>query len=164
MTVLGIDPGPTQSAYVLFNGTQPLDAGIIANEAMLAKMDEFFGADHCAIEKVASFGMPVGEEVFETVHWGGRFTERWEATHAHLCGVGQAARIRRIDIKTHLCKNSRANDTHIRQALIDRFGPGKPKAIGTKAAPGPLYDIHADEWAALAVAVTHYDALALKVN
>jgi hypothetical protein len=45
----------------------------------------------------------------------------------------------------------------VRASLIDRFGPYKEKAIGKKATPGPLFGIHADEWSALAIAVTWYD-------
>jgi hypothetical protein len=153
MTVLGIDPGPTRSAYVLFDGRSITEHGILPNDEILIIITSR-ETDHLVIEKIASFGMPVGEEVFETVFWTGRFAQRWH---------GAAARIRRIDIKNHLCHNSRANDTHIRQALIDRFGPGKEKAIGKKAAPGPLFEIHADEWAALAVAVTHYDLIVKEI-
>ena len=57
-----------------------------------------------------------------------------------------------------LCKNNRAKDKNIRQALIDRFGPGKA-AIGTKKAPGPLYGLKSHLWSALAVAVVAADAL-----
>jgi hypothetical protein len=38
--------------------------------------------------------------------------------------------------------------------LLDRFGPGREVAVGTKRAPGPLYGIKGDEWSALAVALT----------
>jgi len=51
----------------------------------------------------------------------------------------------------------RAKDANIRQALIDRYGPGKDKAIGQKKTPGPLYGFKSHEWAALAVAVTWMD-------
>ena len=45
-------------------------------------------------------------------------------------------------------------DANIRQALIDRYGPGKDRAIGRKLSPGPLYGLSGDCWSALAVAVT----------
>ena len=57
----------------------------------------------------------------------------------------------------HLCGHPRAKDPNIRQALLDRFGPGREKALGTKKAPGALYGIKGDEWAALAVAITWWD-------
>ncbi|MBV8782506.1 MAG: hypothetical protein JO353_14005, partial [Phycisphaerae bacterium] len=51
----------------------------------------------------------------------------------------------------------RAKDGNIRQALIDRFGPTKERAIGKKKSPGPLYGMSGDCWSALAVAVTYAD-------
>jgi hypothetical protein len=41
--------------------------------------------------------------------------------------------------------------------MIDRFGPGKEKAIGRKATPGPLYGVKKDIWSALAIACYHLD-------
>ena len=61
--------------------------------------------------------------------------------------------IERREEKLHLCDSPRANDSTIRQAIIDRFG-GKDAAIGKKKVPGPLYGISGDVWAALAVAIT----------
>jgi len=60
----------------------------------------------------------------------------------------------------HLCKNNRAKDANIRQALLDRFpatGGGKAPQIGTKKQPGPLYGVTSHLWSALAVAVTWAD-------
>lgn len=101
-----------------------------------------------AIEMIASYGMPVGKEVFETCLWIGRFIEAYP---------GPYKLIYRRDVKMHLCHSMKANDAAIRQALIDRYGPGKEKAIGNKKTPGPLYGVHKDEWAALGVAVTALD-------
>ncbi len=156
MNILGIDPGPQKSAWVLYNGKIPLEFGIDDNIIMAASLQCLcVGADRVAIEMVASYGMPVGKDVFETCVWIGRFMERiWQAGPSM-----PISHIYRKDIKMNLCHNMRAKDSNIRQALIDRFGPGKDKAIGKKATPGPLYGIKADEWAALAVAVTYYDLL-----
>jgi hypothetical protein len=60
----------------------------------------------------------------------------------------------RKDVKLYLCGSLRATDANIRAALLDRFGPGREIAVGTKRAPGPLYGIKGDEWSALAVALT----------
>lgn len=103
---------------------------------------------HLAIEMIASYGMAVGSEVFDTCIWIGRFIQAWN---------GPYTQVFRKDVKMHLCGQTKAKDANVRQALIDRFGPGKDKAIGTKKNPGPLYGISGDIWAALAVAVTHYD-------
>jgi len=104
--------------------------------------------ERLVIEQIRSYGMAVGAEVFDTCVWTGRFIQAWGGPHTM---------VPRIDVKMHLCKSPRAKDTNVRQALIDRFGPGKDKAIGTKKNPGPLYGFKRDMWAALGVAVTYWD-------
>ena len=91
--------------------------------------------------------MPVGREVFDTVLWIGRFLEAWDRRG------GRHVLVYRKDVKLFHCESVRATDANIRAAIIDRFGPGKSKAIGTKAAKCPLYGIKGDEWSALAVAL-----------
>ena len=57
----------------------------------------------------------------------------------------------------HLCKNNRAKDGNVRQAILDRYpatGGGKNPQVGTKKAPGPLYGVSGHAWQALAVAIT----------
>ena len=147
MTILAIDPGPIESALVWFDGTNVLRMEILPNESVLGELVAT-DADHLAIERVESFGMAVGVEVFETVFYTGRFCEAF---------AGNFTRINRREIKLHLCGSSRAKDTNVRQALIDRFGPGKDAAVGTKRQPGPLYGIRSHLWSGLAVAVTWWD-------
>lgn len=155
MNILSIDPGYEQSAYVIYNGWLIIDKAKIPNGELLGLIKNVLGPEALVIEQIACMGMAVGEEVLETVFWTGRFREAWER---------QFDRIKRHEIKMHLCRSMRATDANIRQALIDRFGPGKDKAIGTKKAPGPLYGVKADIWAALAVAVTWHDKNCSKVE
>jgi hypothetical protein len=98
---------------------------------------------HLVIEMVASYGMPVGKEIFETVLAIGQMVEAWR---------GQHTLIYRKDVKMHLCGSMKAKDSNIRQALIDRHG--EP---GTKNSPGATYGISKDVWSALAVATTYHD-------
>jgi hypothetical protein len=154
-TILAIDPGTTRSAWVLYDGGRPARFDIWPNGDVLSWLrsgapsgarwgkEGFVEPDVAVIEQVVSYGMAVGAEV-ETVRWSGRFEEALHPTPVVL--------LPRMAVKMHLCGNSRAKDANIRQALLDRFG-GKA-ATGTKKAPGPLYGIHADLWAALAIAVT----------
>lgn len=144
MRVLGIDPGPVQTALVWYDGAQIMHH-LVANEEALDRMLDSF-PDLIAIEQVASYGMAVGATVFETCFWTGRF---WQIAEQNCI---RNIFLKRIDIKMHVCKDSRAKDSNIRQALIDRFG-----APGTKREPGVTYGIAKDLWAALAVAVTAYD-------
>ncbi len=151
MNVLAIDPGTEQSAYVVYDGAV-LEYGILDNEDFAREVREWTNyLNHMAIEMVACYGMPVGAEVFETCVWIGKFESAW--------GDCDISRVYRKDVKLHLCGQPRAKDANIRQALIDKFGPGKERAIGRKATPGPLYGIKSHEWAALAVAVTWWETM-----
>lgn len=152
MNILAIDPGNANSAYVFMSEGQVLEMDKLPNDDLLHMIDLIpWHLDAFVIEMIASYGMPVGREVFETCVWIGRFIQRRNDTH-HLAY--------RKDIKLHLCGTTRAKDANIRQALLDRFpatGGGKIPQVGTKAMPGPLYGIHSDIWAALAVAVYYSD-------
>lgn len=150
--ILAIDPGPSESAYVLWDGSRIADFGKVPNAEMLSLIrSEPYRANHghLVIEMIACYGMAVGAEVFETCVWIGRFIERADRRAATF-------RLTRNQVKNHLCHSSKANDSNIRQAIIDRFG-GKAAAIGKKATPGPLYGVSGDVWAALAVALTWSD-------
>jgi hypothetical protein len=162
MTVLAIDPGPTQSAWLVLVpaddhfllrdlGDRVTDLGIQPNAEVLTTLRDLDPRiDTVVIEWMEGFGMAVGREVFETVHWSGRFTEAVERAGREVVQLPRKA------VKLHLCGSLRAKDPNIRQALIDRFGGAAAK--GTKAAPGPLYGVSKDLWSALAIAVTHVDS------
>ena len=152
MRVLAIDPGNTMSAWCEFENGKIRRSDKVANEIVLRGFRADFTStwipEIVAIEMIASYGMAVGKEVFDTCMWVGRFIEAADAR-----GIYHRL-VYRKDVKLHLCQTVRANDANIRAAIIDRYGPGKEKAIGTKKAPGPLYGLKGDEWAALAVALT----------
>ncbi len=144
MRIIAIDPGNVSSAVVVWDGSKVVNKLYAANEAVLYQLEQWENGAPCVIEKIASFGMAVGETVFETVYWSGRFCQAYGPENVH--------RITRIAVKNHICHSSRAKDANIRQALIDRFG-----IVGTKKNPGPLFGVSGDLWAALAVAVTWWD-------
>ncbi len=152
MTVtLAIDPGFEQSAWLVYNGaTSGIRAfGITPNADLLAHLRSSVSedVDVVVIEQIASYGMAVGREVFETVFWSGRFAE---AVYPR-----PVAQLPRLQVKQAICHDSRAKDANIRAALLDRFGGAG--AQGTKAHPGPLYGISKDVWSALAIAVTYVE-------
>lgn len=161
MNLVAVDPGSEQSASVWISPLpphRPIEFSKQSNSALLEELKSAGahgrpgGWDHLAIEMIASYGMPVGAEVFDTCVWIGRFIQAWG---------GPYTLVYRREVKMFLCGNNTAKDGNIRQALIDRYG-GKAKAIGKKTgktdgvknAPGPLYGISDDVWSALAVAVT----------
>lgn len=152
MRILAIDPGPTQSAYVIVDGPFLLEHGIVDNSEFrsllaLRAMDTYITVG--VIEMIASYGMAVGAEMFETCVEIGRFCEIWKKWRAL-----DPVRLPRLAVKQALCHDSRAKDANIRAALIDRFGG--PSCIRKG---GALYRVKADEWAALGVAVAYQDLL-----
>ena len=106
----------------------------------------FADYDLLVIEMIASYGMPVGKEVFDTCVWIGQFKEI--ATMKNK----KVEYIYRKDEKMNLCNSMKAKDSNIRQALIDRFG-----VVGTKKNPGWFYGFKKDIWQAYAVGVTYLD-------
>jgi hypothetical protein len=153
MLIYAIDPGTEQSALVCYDSTQQriVEHVIADNDAILSVllcMPQRDGERALVIEQIESFGMAVGAETFRTVWWAGRFYQAWD---------GEAWQLPRRAVKLHLCYSARATDANIRTAILDRFGPGKEKAVGKKAAPGPLFGIRSHEWSALSIAITFAD-------
>jgi len=151
--VIGLDPGPYQSAVVVYDGFTVIEHHTLSNDELIGWLIGFRSTAvdaRLVIEQVAAMGMAVGAEVFLTAFWDGRFYQVW------VDGGQLGAHLKRHEIKLQLCGSMRAKDANIRAALIDKFG-GQKWAVGTKKTPGPLYGIKGDEWAALAVALCWYD-------
>lgn len=166
MRILAIDPGNTHSGWVIIDShtRRPLQIDKSPNELVL---DHCYGDlqwDTAVIEMIASYGMAVGREVFDTCIWIGRFTEAIK-THTEIYKpnktLDQALTYTvRQTVKLHHCHTIKAKDANIIQALIDRFTPGQPnRGKGTKANPGWFYGFKADIWQAYALAVQHADQL-----
>lgn len=155
MNILAIDPGSTESAYSIMDDEyKPVEFDKIDNDVLLQllpfKLNQY-GVRYVVIEMIASYGMGVGQEVFDTCVWIGRFQERCENRGHDFVSVKF---VFRKDVKMNLCGSMRAKDSNIRQALIDRFG-----VVGIKAKPGWFYGFKKDIWSAGAVAVTFLDKL-----
>ena len=152
--ILAIDPGPVESAYALIDADtrEPIEVGKLPNwEVRVITHHHLPYLCAGAVEMVASYGMAVGKEVFETCVWIGRYIE--------VTG-GMLAPIVRLDVKMHHCHNAAAKDSNIAQALIDRFASGQPnRGKGTKAKPGWFYGFHDDIWQSYALAVLVADRL-----
>ena len=159
-TILAIDPGNIQSGYVIVEHdgeeiSRVLEVGKIENNVLLSLIaQKLYGNGYdVAIEMIAGMGMTVGQEVFDTCVWIGRFwqTVLWQTGYA-------PTRIYRREEKLDLCGSLSAKDANIRQALVDRYAPGQPNfGKGTKKDPGFFYGFSADMWAAMAVATTYFD-------
>jgi len=151
--ILAIDPGCTESAYVILDeNLKPIEFKKVLNQHLEAIIvGALYNKDfkYFAIEMVASYGMAVGKEVFDTVFWIGRF---WEIVSHWSKGEVTKTMIYRKDEKINLCQSMKAKDGNIRQALIDRFGE-----VGVKKNPGWFYGVSKDVWSAIAVGVTYSD-------
>lgn len=151
--ILAVDPGTTQSGYVVMDGDRVVSSGVLPNREALAMVAAHDGV--LALEMVASYGMSVGKDIFETVRWIGRLQQAYRDPEAVML-------IYRRDVKMHLCGSAKAKDGNIRQALLDLFpatGGGKTPQVGIKSKPGPLFGVSTHAWAALGVAITATDRL-----
>lgn len=146
--VFAVDPGPTQSGAVLFDAInqQVLYAGTKRNDLLMQDMRA--GYPIVVFEKIVNQGQLVGKSVLETAYESGRLSLAAEESGSIV------HRLTRTEIKQHL--GVRRGDSHIRQALIVRWG-GKLVAIGKKGAYGALHGVIGHAWSALAVAVTWAD-------
>lgn len=144
--ILAIDPGSTESAYAVLDPNRdglPVYFTKCSNAKVLnvASVED----NIVVIERIASYGMSVGQEVFDTCYWGGRFQQ--------ACPDPDAVEwVFRKEVKLHLCGSPRAKDANIRQAIIDRFGGLQATKKG-----GPLHKCSKDMWAAIAVGLTWMD-------
>jgi len=152
MKIIAIDPGNTHSAYCIYDTqleTPIVSADKVINNDILTMIHdedpEHFAGYFLACEMIASYGMPVGQTVFDTCVWVGRYVQIFNQFNPmHMIHL-----VYRKDVKMTLCGSMKAKDANIRQALVDIFGDK-----GTKKNPGGLYGFHSDMYAALAVAVT----------
>lgn len=153
--ILSIDPGNIESAYCVIDKTsyKPIEFGKIKNEELREKLLNelhLYPIESFAIEMIASYGMPVGKEVFDTCVWIGRFIESFKCPLTYY--------VYRKDEKMNLCGSMKAKDSNIRQALIDRFATFDFKnGKGTKKQQDFFYGFSKDVWAAYAVGITWLD-------
>ncbi len=141
MRILGIDPGNTRTAHAVITDGKICEYGYAENETAISDIvDAACGSDAVVCEMIASYGMAVGKTVFETCVFIGRLLER----------IPDMQLVTRNAVKLAICKSPKANDSNIRQALIDIYGPQ-----GTKKNPGPTFGFAKDKWAALAVATAY---------
>lgn len=179
MRILAIDPGYTMSAWCVLDGKR-VETGKDDNDNILRHIRfNDYKADRFAIETIAgSYGVSVGLETMGTAIYIGRCIEAVE----HTQGLPMERVFRKTAV-THLCGNSKAGDSHVRQAIIDRWqgdtialaktqkcadcrGKGTRRVDRRTTAPcpfcagtgrvgeeGPLVGVTKDGWAALAVCV-----------
>ena len=153
MRIMAIDPGNAYSGYVLVDeDLQPIEFAKVPNQMMEKLLYSIPGITQVVIERIASYGMAVGREVFETCEEIGRLAMLAELRELPVSYVY------RRDEKLTICGSPKANDSNVRRALIDRFAQfDLTNGKGTKKNRDWFYGFKADIWSAYAVAVTWHD-------
>ena len=174
MKIMAIDPGTTESAYVILNDQyQILSADKVGNDVILSIIADAPGLDAVIIEDIeprysstdrSAAGAVMGQSTIETIKAFGRFS--WQASLRGLI-VGS---IFRRDERSCLIPTKRNGlpplpetapkhaDGQIRASLIRRFARhDQERGRGTKANPDTFYGFHGDMWQAMAVGVTWLD-------
>jgi len=155
--ILAIDPGSTESGFVLWGGqsnSSPTKFGKVENREIIKELGRMFYRFDLVIERVASYGMPVGKTTFDTVEWIGRFTQNFIDLGHYEKDVYYYTR---AEIKMLNChKVQGVNDSVLRQRMIDLYAPDtRNYGKGSKDDPGFFYGFKSDVWQAFALASTH---------
>lgn len=174
MKIMAIDPGTTESAYVILDDQyQIISADKLGNDVVLSIIADAPGLDAVIIEDIeprysstdrSAAGAVMGQSTIETIKAFGRFS--WQAALRGLM-VGS---IFRRDERSCLIPTKRNGlpplpetapkhaDGQIRASLIRRFARhDQERGRGTKANPDTFYGFHGDMWQAMAVGVTWLD-------
>lgn len=174
MKIMAIDPGTTESAYVILDDQyQIISADKVGNDVVLSIIADAPGLDAVIIEDIeprysstdrSAAGAVMGQSTIETIKAFGRFS--WQAALRGLM-VGS---IFRRDERSCLIPTKRNGlpplpetapkhaDGQIRASLIRRFARhDQERGRGTKANPDTFYGFHGDMWQAMAVGVTWLD-------
>jgi hypothetical protein len=141
MNVLAVDPGSSESAWVLMRDGVPVEWAKEPNEVVLRKLDlriygdgdGFNGSEPwklptetvIAIEWIESYGMGFAKDIANTIRWCGRFEQKWVQNRERFTtnGTFPLVYVSRKDVKLTLCGTLRGvNDAVIRQRVIDHYG------------------------------------------
>lgn len=151
MSLLAIDPGTTESAYVVFEpyGRKAVGFGYALNDEVLKiiETNHYEEAVDIFIEEVRCYGMAVGRDVFETVKWTGRFAQAAIDSGHRVHWIG------RKEVLMHLNGRTTASKAEVYAGLRDWFGVTEKQAKGTVLHPGPMYGMNVHIRDALALAI-----------
>jgi len=126
-TIIGIDPGNIESAICVYDGERIFYCAKVPNGDLFRIIkehhDEFTlyrkTPARVYMETIQSYGMSVGQEIFDTCFFIGRMQQRME-DNSILYNM-----VKRKEIAQHHCLSVKANDSNITTALVDRFDPSR---------------------------------------
>lgn len=161
---IGVDPGNIHSAISIYDGERIFFCDKVVNSDLFRLIKEHYEEfsihrrTPCEVfmETIKSYGMGVGDDVFETCFFIGRMQQRMEDA-----GIPYEMVVR-TGIKMHFCKTTRAKDTNVTTALVDRFDPRREfgkYGKGTVNNRGFFYGMSEDMWSAFAIALYGHDKL-----
>ena len=156
MVLLAIDPGTSQSAFLVLDTDtySIIDKGKVENDVLIGMVKTGY-FDMLVIEWIQNYGARLiggkvvggaGQSVFETCRYVGRIQQ------IALDMGSKVELVYRTTIKAHITGKANANDKQVRSCLLDRYGEK-----GTKSKPGILYGVNNDMFSALAVATYWVD-------
>jgi hypothetical protein len=121
MIVLAIDPGNESTAFIIWDSKQKiiLNKNKLSNCEFLNLLRQHSFQDTIeivAIEMISSYGMAVGQEIFDSCVWLGRYVE--------ICSkMGLKYKfIFRKTIKMHHCGSVQAKDGNVNKVLQQKYG------------------------------------------
>ena len=148
-SVIGVDPGSKQSAFVWWNGKEILEKGLHPNEELIPILCHKWNTNRepitLAIESMVHIHVPktgklkgAGKDICDTLRWEGQFYRAWLGDREFVPG--------------HIIRKALGakNDKEIRMVLIQRFGVEL-----TSGLKGKGYHL----WRAFAVCVYYMDHL-----
>lgn len=155
MRILAIDPGSTESGWLILNDGVIQNFGKHLNENMITNFSCYGeGIDITVIEEIKGFGRIASKYEFEAAFWSGRFYQK---------ANGSVKLVSRPEIRKHWLGKRNGNDAMVREALINHFGgpvkiptKGKAKNPFKLEPPEVLRGITKDCWSALAIALYAY--------
>ncbi len=145
MIVCGIDPGTETSGVCVWDTAKQVilfSQSDYINDCIILKVIDNRDIDRFVVEDITCYGMPVGEEVFETCKLIGRLQER----------LDNPVVIAKRYIQLHFCNTTRAKDANITRVLKDRFGEK-----GTKGKRGITYGLKSHSFDAFALCIYYQD-------
>lgn len=153
---LGIDPGPEQSGWCVYETpqvvTRPyvpfglvLDAGVNENEGLLGIFRRQLNVCALVLEQPVHYRTAIaGKSVLQTMRWAGRFEQQFINQYAlpvHWLG--------RPDVNRELCGSANVPKKAANERLVELHPGGK----GKKSDKGPLFGLASHSWDACAVVV-----------
>jgi hypothetical protein len=114
--ILGIDPGPVESAYCLVDREYRIvAAGKVSTTSLLNGL-RCAPPERVAVESIQSYGMVVGRSVFDTCYVIGRIQQVCDELKIPCVLYPRQEYLRRI------CGGSHTKDSILRRSLALRFG------------------------------------------